>query len=77
MFDIVARNLCDPVHHFKHARDDLLQEICLFADDFFRDNFRERQNMLQPVQKTRCYLVIFVLFFQELDGQGLPPLLTG
>jgi len=77
MADIVARNVCDPVHHLKHSRDDLLQEIRLFADDFFRDNFRERQNMLQPVQKTRWYLVVFILFSQELDGQALLPLLTG
>jgi len=77
MFDIVAGSFCDPVHHLKHSRDDLLQEICLFTDDFFRDKFRERQNMLQPVQKTRRYLVIFVLFFQELDSHALPPLLTG
>jgi hypothetical protein len=70
--DVVARNFRDPVHHLKHSRDDLLQEIRLFADDFFRDNVRERQNALQPVQKTQWYLVILVLFFQELNGQALP-----
>jgi hypothetical protein len=71
MFDVVARHFCDPVHHFKHSRDHLLQEIRLFTDDFFRDNVCERQDALQPVQKTRRYLVILVLFFQELNGQAL------
>ena len=66
MFDIVARNLCDPVHHLKHSRDDLLQEIRLFTGNFFRNYVCERQNALQPVQKTRWYLVVFVLFTQEL-----------
>jgi len=66
MFDIVARNFCDPVHHLKHSRNDLLQEVRLFTGDFFRNHVRERQNALQPVQKTRWYLVVFVLFFQEL-----------
>jgi len=53
-----------------------LQEIRLFTDDVFRNHVRERQNALQLVQNTRWYLVILVLFFQELDGQALPPLLT-
>jgi len=47
MFDVVVRNSRDPVHHLIHSRDDLLQEIRLFADyfvlDYFvRDNVRER-----------------------------------
>ena len=60
------------MHHLKHSRDDLLQELRLFADDFFRDNVRERQNAFQPVQNARWYLVVFVLFFQKLNGQVLP-----
>ena len=58
MFDIVARNFRDPVHHLIHSRDDLLQEIHLFANDFVRDyfvrdNVRERQNALHVVQKAQ------------------------
>jgi len=47
-----------------------LQEICLFTDDFFRNHVRERQNALQPVQKTQWYLVVFVLYLQELTVQN-------
>ena len=68
MFDVVARHFRDPVHHFKHSRHDLLQEIRLFTDDFFRNDVCERQDALQPVQKIQRYLVDFVLFFQELKG---------
>ena len=58
MFDIIARNFCDLVYHLIHSRDDLLQEVRLFADyfvrDYFvRDNIRESQNALQPVQKAQ------------------------
>jgi hypothetical protein len=60
------------MHHFKYSREDPLQEICLFADNFFRDNARERQDAPQPVQKTRRNLVVLVLFFQELNKQALP-----
>jgi len=52
MFDVVARNLRDVVHHLIHSRDDILQQFRFFADDFVRDNVRERQNALQAVQKT-------------------------
>ncbi len=52
MFDVVARHFRIHVHHLKHSRDDLLQEIRLFADNFFRDNVRERQNAFQSVEKT-------------------------
>ncbi len=72
MLDVVARHFRDLVHHFKHSRDHLLQEIRLFTDDFFRNDVCERQDALQPVQNIQRYLVDFVLFFQELDGQGSP-----
>ena len=49
MFDVVARNLRDHVHHLKHSWDDLLQKLRLFADDLFRDNVRERQDAPQSV----------------------------
>jgi len=52
-----------------------LQEVRLLADDFLRDNVRERQNVLQPFQKTRWHLVALVLYLQELCGPALPPLL--
>ena len=71
MFDVVARHFSNPAHHFKHSRDDLLQDIRLFTNDFFRDNVREKQDALQPVQKTRGYLAILVLFFQKLDREIL------
>jgi hypothetical protein len=72
VLDVLARHICDPVHHFKHSREDLLQEIRLLTDDFFRDHVRERQDAPQPVQKTRRYLVVLVLFPQELNRQALP-----
>ena len=72
VFDVVTRHFCDPIHHFKHSRDHLLQEVRLFTDDFFRDNVCERQDALQPVQKTQRYLVDLILFFQELNGHELP-----
>jgi len=71
MSDVLARDFCDPLHHPKHSRDDLLQEIRLLTDDFFRDNVRERQNALQPVQKIRWYVVILVLCLQKLHGLEL------
>ena len=64
------------MHHLIHSREDLLQEIRLFADYFVRDNVRERQNALQPIQKARWYLVVLVLFLQELNIQALPTTLT-
>jgi hypothetical protein len=70
MFDIVTRHFCDLVHHFKHSWDDLLQQIRLFTNDFFRDNVCEGQDALQPVQKIQRYLVNLILFFQELNGQA-------
>ena len=72
MFNVIARHLCDPMHHVKHSRDDLLQEIRLFTHDFFRDNVCKRQDARQPVQETRRHLVDLVLFFQELNVQALP-----
>ena len=77
MFDIVARNFRDLVHHLIHSRDDLLQEVRLFADyfihDYFvRDNVRESQYALQPVQKAQWCLVVLVLYLQQLNGQALP-----
>ena len=75
MFDIVTRNFCDLVHHLIHSRDDFLQEIRLFPDYFVCNNVRERQNALQPVQKTQWHLVVLILYPQELNGQVLPMLL--
>jgi len=75
MCDVVVRNFRDPVHHLIHSWDDPLQEIRLFADYFVRDNVRERQNTLQSVQKTRWYLVVLVLYLQELNDQALSLLL--
>ena len=76
MFDIVARNFRDLVHYLIHSRDDLLQEVDLFADyfvrDYFvRDNVRESQNAPQPVQKAQWYPVVLGLYLQQLNGQAL------
>ena len=71
MFDVVERHFCDPIHDVEHSRDDLVQEIRLFTDDFFRDNVCERQDALQTSQKTRRYLVDLVSFFQELSGSRI------
>ena len=75
MFDIVAQNFRDLVHHLIHSRDGPLQEICLFANYFVRNDVCERQNALELVQKTQWYLAVFILYLQELNGQALPPLL--
>jgi hypothetical protein len=56
------------MQHLEHPWDDFLQDICLFADDFICDLVREEQYTLQPVQKDRRHLVVFVLFLQELKG---------
>ena len=72
MLDVVARNPRNLEHHLIHPWDYILQQVRLIADDFVRDNVRERQNALQPVQKTGWYLVVLVLFFQELNSQALP-----
>ena len=81
MFDIVTRKFCDPVHYLIHSRDDLLQQIRLFADYlvchyFVCHNIRKRQNALQLVQKAEWYMVVLVLYIQELHGLALPLLLV-
>jgi len=72
---VVARNFGDPSHHFEHSQDDLLQDYCLIKDDFICDIVRENQNALQPTQQGRWHLVVFILFFQELNGQLLTVIL--
>jgi len=72
MFDIIARHFRDRIHHFKHSRNDLLQQIRLFTNDFFCDNVCEGQDALQPVQKIQGYLVDLALLFQDLNGQASP-----
>jgi len=64
------------VHHFEHLRDNLIQNLCLFADNFVCNLVRQRQDALQPIQEGRWHLVVLVLFPQELDDQELPLLLT-
>ena len=55
--------------------DDLLQDICLFAENIVCDLLPQRQDTLQPIQKGRWHLVIFVLFLQELSSQVLSSVL--
>jgi len=72
MCDVVVRSFRDSVHHVIHSRDDLLQEIRLFADYFVHDYFfGEMQNALQSVQEDGWYLVVLVLYLQELNHQAL------
>jgi len=75
MSDMVARKSGDPSHHLEHSRDDLLQDYCLIKDGFICDLVHENQNALQPIQKGRWHMVVFILFFQELNGQVLTVLL--
>jgi len=69
MPDIVAQKFRNSVHHFEHPWDDILQKFCLFAGDFICNLVRQKQNALQPIEKARRHLVVFSLFFQELNGQ--------
>jgi len=72
MFHVVTRKFGDPVYHFEHFWDYLLQELCFLAYDFICYLVRQRQNALQPVEKARWHLVVFILFLQELSVQVLP-----
>ena len=72
MSDIVTRKFGDSMHHFEHLRNNFLQDICLFADDFICDLICHRQNTLQATKKAQRQSVIFVSFLQELIGQALP-----
>jgi hypothetical protein len=67
--------LRDPVHHFEHSWDGILQHFCLFADNFVCNRVRKPQNALQLIYQVGQHVVVFVLFLQELDGQALPLLL--
>ena len=73
--DVVARKICDPVHHFERLRDNLLQEVRLFANDFACDLICEKQDALQPIGKAQQHLVAFILFLHELNSFLLPLLL--
>jgi len=77
MFDIVAREYRDRLHDFEHPWNDLLQDISLIADDFICDFVRKKQNSLQPIQKGRRDVVVFVLFLQNLQGQVSLLLISG
>ena len=59
------------MHYFKHSWDELFQDFCLFGDDFICDLLHQRQNTLHPVKKTGRYLVVLVLFLQELKPGGV------
>ena len=72
MSDIVTRKFGHPEHHLEHSRNNSLQEIRFFADDFICDLIRQGQNALQAIEKARRHFVIFVSFLQELSGQALP-----
>ena len=75
MCDVVAQIFRDAVHYLEHSRDDLLQEICLFADNFMCNLVRKKQDAMQPIGKDRRHLVILMLFLQELNSQALRLLL--
>ena len=59
------------MHYFEHSWDDLLQDICLVAYDLICDLVCQWHHALQSIEKAQRDLVIFVLFFQELNGQVL------
>ena len=75
MSDVVARKFRDPVHHFERLRDDLLQEVRLFANYFAGDLICKKQDALQPIGKAQQHLVAFILFLHELNSLLLPLLL--
>ena len=55
------------MHYFKHSRDELFQDIRLFGNDFICHLLHQRQNTPHPMAQARRYLVILVLFLQELN----------
>ena len=59
------------MHYFKHSWDELLQDFCLFGDDFICDLLRQGQYSLYPIAKPRGHLVILVLLLQELNRPTL------
>jgi len=59
------------VHYFKHSRDELFEDFCLFGDDFICYLLRQRQNTLYPITKARRQSVILVLLLQELNHEAL------
>ena len=59
------------MHLFEHSLGDFPQNFCLFADDVICDLLPQRQNAVQPIQEGRRHLVVFILFLQELNSQGL------
>ena len=71
MSDIGARIFRYSIHHLEHPRDDPLQDIGLVAHDFIGDLVCQCDDALQPIEKAQRDLVIFILFFQQLNGQAL------
>ena len=72
---IIAREFCGPVHHFVRFRNNLLQQIRLFANYFTCDRIRKTQDALQPIGKAQQHLVVLVLFLQQLNRPQLSLLL--
>ena len=64
------------MHDLVHPWDELLQDLCLFGDDFICNLLRQRHDPLQPIAKARGYLIILVLFLQDLNRHVLllPPI---
>ena len=71
MSDIGTRMLRYSLHHLEHPRDDFFQDIRFLIHNFVRDLVCQRQNALQSIEKAQRDLVVFVLFFQELNSQAL------
>ena len=61
------------MHYLEHSRGELLQDFCLFGDDFVCNLLRQGQNPLHLIEKAQGHLVILVLFLQELNRRALPP----
>ena len=64
------------MHYFKHSWDELFQDFRFFGDDFICRLLHQRQDTLYPIAKARRYLVILILFLQELSRGALllPPI---
>jgi hypothetical protein len=81
--NVLARKIRYLLHYFEHSRDGILQDIRLFVQeetDILENNLfielgRQRENALQPIEKSRHHPIVFALFLQELNSQVSPLLL--
>ena len=65
--DVVACKFRYSLHHLEHSWDNFFQDIRFLTHGFIRNPVRQRQKAMQSVEEAQRYLVIFILFLQELD----------